>query len=236
MELMRLQKFLSSAGVCSRRASEELIISGRVSVNGSIATLGMRVCAIDEVMVDGKKVSILAKKYIVLNKPEAVICSRGDDHGRTTVFDLIGSDDDGSLFHVGRLDFQSCGLIVITNDGEFANDLIHPSKSVVKGYEVYSNRPIARKLIEGFVRGVTSNGVRYKAQSCKLLKDTSGVLVELKEGKKREIREVFAYFEHTVLKLERVSIGCMKLSELGIKPGEYITFSREEVIRRVYGK
>lgn len=219
---VRLQKFLSSCGVASRRKSEELILSGAVTVDGVVAdVLGVKVSGNEDIRVNGKVISQAKKKYIVINKPEGYICSRGDNFGRKTIFDLLGGDNDSSLFYAGRLDFNSCGLLVLTNDGEFANRLIHPSNNVVKRYFVTSSCNIPDKVISRFTGGVNVDGVFYKAVKCFKSGESNSVYIELNEGKKREIREVFKYFGIPVLRLERVAIGNMELALLDLKQGEY---------------
>lgn len=237
-KIMRLQKYLSSAGVCSRRESEKYIEDGRVSINGRIAVLGDKVSSLDEVVFDEKRLSLCNKKYIVLNKPENVICSRKDERGRRTVFDLLKGDDknDTSLFHIGRLDYNSCGLIILTNDGDFANNIIHPSKSVVKGYLVTSQASldVAKNIAASFTRGITVDGIFYKAKMCKIQRDGKQMLIELKEGKKREIREVYKHFACEIIKLERIFIGNLRLKDLNILPGEYVSMTYDEIYNAVY--
>lgn len=237
-KIMRLQKYLSSAGVCSRRESEKYIEEGRVSINGKIAVLGDKVSSLDEVIFDGKRLNLCNKKYIILNKPENVICSRKDERGRRTVFDLLNDEDknDTSLFHIGRLDYNSCGLIILTNDGDFANNIIHPSKSVVKGYMVTSSASfeVAKNIASSFTRGITVDGIFYKAKLCKIQRDGKQMLIELKEGKKREIREVFKHFACKIMKLERVFIGKLRLADLHILPGEYVSMTYDEIYNAVY--
>lgn len=236
-EMMRLQKYLSSCGVSSRRGSEKIITSGRVKVNGAVVTqLGTKVDSSDIVEVDGEKVTVSTKKYIVINKPEGFVCTRNDEMGRKTVFDLLGKNDDPSIFHVGRLDMESSGLLILTNDGEFANNIIHPSKSVIKGYNVTSDRIIDKLLIDNFNKGIEIDGVFYKAVKCIANRDGKSVSIELKEGKKREIRVVFKHFSQNVTKLERVFIGFMRLYDICLKPGEYKEFSYDDLYRKIYIK
>ena len=237
-KMMRLQKYLSSAGVCSRRESEKYITDGRVTVNGKVAVLGDKVYPSDKVVFDGKELFLYNKKYIILNKPENVICSRKDEQGRKTVFDLLKGDDknDTSLFHIGRLDYNSCGMILLTNDGDFANNIIHPSKSVVKGYMVTSSASIdvAKNIAASFTRGITVDKVFYKAKMCQIQQDKKKMLIELKEGKKREIREVYKHFACEIIKLERIFIGKLRLADLNIQPGEYVSMSYDEIYDAIY--
>lgn len=237
-KVMRLQKYLSSAGVCSRRESEKYIIEGRVSINGRVAILGDKVHPLDKVFFDGKELSLFNKKYIILNKPENVICSRKDERGRKTVFDLLKGEDrnDTSLFHIGRLDYNSCGLILLTNDGDFANNIIHPSKSVVKGYMVTSTASfeVAKNIASSFTRGITVDGIFYKAKMCQIQQNKKQMLIELKEGKKREIREVYKHFACEIIKLERIFIGKLRLADLNIVQGEYISMTYDDIYDAIY--
>ena len=237
-KMMRLQKYLSSAGVCSRRESEKYITDGRVTVNGKVAILGDKVYPSDKVVFDGKELFLYNKKYIILNKPENVICSRKDERGRKTVFDLLKGDDknDTSLFHIGRLDYNSCGMILLTNDGDFANNIIHPSKSVVKGYMVTSSASfeVAKNIASSFTRGITVDGIFYKAKMCQIQQNKKQMLIELKEGKKREIREVYKHFACEIMKLERIFIGKLRLADLNIKQGEYVSMTYDEIYNAIY--
>ncbi len=232
---MRLQKFLSSCGVASRRGAEDLIVSGRIKINGVVVdTLGFKVTGNEIIEFDGKRLSVYAKKYIVINKPEGYLCTRKDTHGRKDVFELLGDVDDPSIFHVGRLDMDSCGLLILTNDGDFANTLIHPSTSINKGYLVECDIPVSIRLTKAFASGLEVGDVHYKALRCELMEDESFVLVELKEGKKREIREVFKSFSYRILKLERIFIGAMELQSLHLKSGEFKLFNKEEITKLIY--
>ncbi len=232
---MRLQRFLSSAGIASRRKSEEYILEGRVKVNGVVADrLGTRVSAGDVVEFDGRRMEISVKKYYLVNKPVDVICARTDDRGRKTLFDIL-EDKDPSLFNVGRLDYNSCGLIIVTNDGEFANNTIHPSSGIKKGYLVESDKSIDQNLVRSFVNGVVVEGIKYKACCIKQVSDKS-VIIELTEGKKREIRVVFGSFNQGIEVLRRIYIGGIRLEDYDIKEGASVSLTLDEIKGALHGR
>ena len=215
----RLQAFLAHAGVASRRASEKIILDGRVSVNGSVVTeLGTKVKAGDKVFVDGKQVfAEAAKRYVLLNKPVGYVCSMADEKGRPIAAELLKDKYSERLYNVGRLDMFSCGLIIFTNDGDFAKTLSHPSAEIEKEYVVDTSLPLPRGLAEDFERGMRVDGVFYKAKSAREL-NSHRMAVVLLEGKNREIRRVFESREAAIKRLCRVRIGNININEMA--PGE----------------
>jgi 23S rRNA pseudouridine2605 synthase len=230
----RLQKYLSSCGIASRRKSEELIEHGLVKVNGNVIT-GMGFCVSDDDVVEynGKIVKPSKKIYIILNKPPGFVCSRKDYLKRQTIYDIV-DDNKNSIFSVGRLDFSSCGIIILTNDGDFANELAHPSGNIIKTYVVESTEIVPDVLIEEFKKGILIEGIKYKALD---MKKISGKVCEifLHEGKKREIREVYKHFNIKIKKLERVAIGKMNLESLKIKQGEFKYYTLDQLKGKIYG-
>ena len=231
---MRLQKYLASCGIASRRKSEVYIISGRVSVNGKIIKEnGSKVNEGDLVEVDGTPVYPAFKKYYVMNKPAGYLCSKGDRWGRKTLYDLL-CDNDPSLFNVGRLDYMSSGLIILTNDGDFANSIMHPSKNIIKKYRVISKNAVPAKMIKKFQQGICIAGVKYTANN--IINDSSDrcLLIELSEGKKREIREVYKYFGIEILELKRISIGGLRLENLKLKEGDIRSFAKSDLEKAVF--
>lgn len=228
---LRLQKFLAEAGVASRRGGEALIQAGRVAVNGEVVRrLGTCVDpAHDTVTVDGRPLRPRRKRYYALHKPPGFLCTRQDERGRPTIYDLLPSDWEG-IYSVGRLDFDSEGLILLTNDGEFALRLTHPRYGVVKKYlAVVAGRVPAERLPE-FTRGVWHEGERLRARAVHLLSANarqSVVALELTEGKKREVRRLFAALGLEVKTLHRVQIGPIKLGEL--RPGKWRALTESEI-------
>jgi pseudouridine synthase len=226
----RLQKLLAAAGHGSRRHAEELITTGRVEVDGQVVTkLGTRV-DIDhqDVRVDGVALRLPKRKYYALNKPRGILSTNRDPSGRPRVIDLLPPDE--ALFPVGRLDASSEGLIVVTNDGELANQLTHPRYGIEKTYQVevagqLEPEQLARMrkgvhLAEGFARVVR---VSVKTQH----KSSTTLDMVLDEGRNREVRRILARVGHKVMRLKRVAIGPLKLGEL--PPGHFRPLSHREV-------
>jgi 23S rRNA pseudouridine2605 synthase len=235
MPLERLQKVLAHAGVASRRASEDLIQQGRVTVNGQVVTeLGVKVDPQrDEITVDGQTIARRSEKpvYIMLNKPVGVLSAAKDDRGRQTVVDLV--DVPERVYPVGRLDLKSEGLILLTNDGDLAEKLTHPRYHLEKEYQVLvRGKPSSQTLahwrsgevkVEGKLTG-TAVIERLNPEG-----DNFWLKVILTEGRKRQIREVAKSLGHPVLRLERVRIGPLKLGRL--KPGRWRHLAPAEVQR-----
>lgn len=227
----RLQKFLAEAGVASRRACEEIIESGRVCVNGQpVRLLGSKVDpAHDQVTLDGKPVRTRRKAYIVLHKPAACVCSRKDEAGRATVYDLLPKEW-GNLYSVGRLDYGTEGLLFLTNDGEFALRLTHPRYGVRKRYVVTAEGRVDATMLKQFTAGVWHKGERLKAERVWLLSASNSrsvVDLELAEGKNREVRRLFESQGLNVMRLVRTQIGRIKLGEL--PPGKWRTLTEPEI-------
>jgi 23S rRNA pseudouridine2605 synthase len=238
---MRLQVFLAHAGVASRRTAESLIAQGKVTVNGNKVTApGSKVLPGDEVRFDGRSVKIESRLlYLVLNKPPLYICSSSDPQGRPLALDLLpayrqsGTGEAGSpssirLYNVGRLDYLSTGLIIFTNDGEFAARLGHPRAQIEKEYLVESTSPIPDKVLEEFERGLIIEGILYRARQIERTGRKS-LRVVLIEGKNREIRRVFSHFHLHPQRLQRVRIGPVCLGSL--KEGDSRPLTAEELAK-----
>jgi 23S rRNA pseudouridine2605 synthase len=227
-EKIRLQAFLAHCGVASRRASEKIILDGRVTVNDVVVTeLGTKVSATDIVLVDGKKIALEEnKRYVLLNKPTGYVCSSNDEKGRDSAIDLLKDSFSERLYNVGRLDMFSSGLIIFTNDGDFAAKLSHPSSELEKEYIVDSSLPLPRGLAEEFMHGVRVDGVFYK---CKFAKELNShrMQIVLIEGKNREIRRVFESKNVAIKRLVRVRIGNIEMNKL--PPGEHRILTESEV-------
>ena len=227
-ENIRLQAFLAHCGVASRRASEQIILDGRVSVNGNVVTeLGTKVFPSDKVLVDGKEVHLEeSKRYVLLNKPLGYVCSQSDEKDRPVAVDLLKSKYKERLYNVGRLDMFSHGAIIFTNDGDFAAKLSHPSAEIEKEYLVETSFALPRYLAEDFRRGIRIDNVFYKAKDAQEL-NSHKMRVVLVEGKNREIRRVFESREAVIKNLKRVRIGCVELGDL--QPGESRNLTNAEV-------
>ena len=229
--LVRLQKFLAEAGVASRRAGERVILEGRVRVNGQpVAQLGAKVDPQhDRVTVDGKAVQARRKLYLALNKPRGCVCSRNDEHDRPTIYELL-PEEWTTVNSVGRLDYDTEGLIFLTNDGEFALRLTHPRYGVRKRYLAIVDGAVTEEMLREFQRGVYHAGERLRAAGGWIVSATakqSVVELELTEGKNREVRRLFETRSLTVKKLLRTQIGKIKLAEL--KPGRWRTLTASEI-------
>lgn len=217
---VRLQKFLADSGVASRRASERLIVEGRVTVNGEVQTkLGTKVRSDgDRVAVDGRPVEPRRKLYVAVNKPPGFVCTRRDELSRQTVLDLIPREWD-SLFPVGRLDRESEGLIFLTNDGDFSLRLTHPRYGVLKRYRAWVTGKLEPHQLEPLTQGVEHEGDVLKAERVWLLESNNSrtlVEIELAQGKNREIRRMFLALSREVERLQRIQIGPIRLAELPI--------------------
>lgn len=221
---MRLQKRLAQAGVASRRKAEDLIREGSVKVNGEIITeMGFLVDFHDVIEVHGVIIEKEDLQYYVLNKPSKVISSVKDDRNRTTVIDLI-NDPQHRLFPVGRLDYYSTGLILITNDGEFANLLTHPSSQITKQYHVRVEGLLSPQAISQVRSGLETPEANYlPAKLFSIKPDTKRNYthfdMEIIEGKNRQIRKMFSFLGFEVQKLHRQQIGPLTLEKL--QPGQF---------------
>lgn len=225
---IRLQVYLAHAGVASRRASEQIILDGRVTVNGEVVTeLGTKVSSEDKITVDGKLVTLEEKKrYVLLHKPAGYVCSLKDEKGRDVAADLLKSHFTERLYNVGRLDMFSAGLIIFTNDGDFAAKVSHPSSEIEKEYIVETSVMIPEDLPKQFLKGIRIEGVFYKAKDVELLTKRK-LRVVLIEGKNREIRRVFEHFQIGIKSLTRMRIGTIKNNNL--QAGQFRELTKEEI-------
>lgn len=227
----RLQKYMSSCGVASRRKCEEIILSGKVKVNGVLVNeVGTKVDpSKDIVEYDGKIISKEENKvYIMLNKPEGYISSVKDEKGRDTILDIVKVKE--RIYPIGRLDYDSSGLLLLTNDGEIYNKIIHPRVEIMKKYIAVVKGEITEKDIKKFEIGIDIGGYITAPAKLKIIsldKDVSTVEIGIHEGKNRQIRKMCAALNHEVLSLKRISIGEIKLGYL--KRGEYRNLNKEEV-------
>jgi len=217
--------------VASRRTGERFILEGRVSVNGAtVRLLGSKVEPDrDQVAVDGKPVRARKLVYVALNKPAGCVCSRQDELNRPTIYELIPREWN-TVQSVGRLDYNSEGLIFLTNDGQFALRLTHPRYGVRKKYLATVEGEVTREMLQLFKRGVYHEGERLQALAAKVIsgtRDKSVVELELGEGKNREVRRLFESQALTVKKLLRTQVGRIRLGEL--KPGKWRTLNAAEI-------
>ncbi len=240
MAVERLQKILSNAGVSSRRQAEELILAGRVAVDGVVVSeLGARADPdVNEVTLDGVPVLRGRYRYFVLHKPAGIITTSSDELGRETVLDLVPIGD-VQLHAVGRLDRDSEGLVILTNDGHLTDLLTHPRHQVEKEYLAGLDAPLSRRDIERLVRGIEDGGERLRAASARPAVSppapeggdpppaAAWMLLTLREGKNREIRRMMTALGRKVLLLRRIRVGPLVLGTLG--PGAFRELTPEEV-------
>lgn len=231
---IRLQAFLAHSGVASRRACESIILSGRVKINGNVASeLGVRVMLGDSVSLDGRPVGPEGRmRYILLNKPAGYISAMSDPEGRPLASDLLTGVEE-RVYNVGRLDQWSSGLLIFTNDGDLASILVHPSGGIEKEYEIVADSALGDDFITAFGTGIEIDGVSYRATSLKRIGPDS-VMAILLEGKNREIRRVLEHFGRRAKVLRRVRIGPLTLD--GLAEGSYRELRADEVAAlRGYG-
>lgn len=221
--LIRLQKILSQQGIASRRHAEELITAGRVQVNGKVITeLGTKIDpSIDKLMVDQRALDLhqpQTRQVILFHKPVAVICTKNDPQGRTTIFQLLPTNY-RNFYYVGRLDYNSSGALLLTNDGDLANRLSHPSHHIPKTYTVMVRGVPTPQILQQWQKGVNLDGqMTLPAQVTILDKrgDRSLLKIVLREGRNRQIRRVAELLGYPVISLERVSIGAITLDHLPV--------------------
>ena len=233
MEKIRVQKLLSDAGYCSRRRAEALITAGKVKCNGHPVHLGDKALPTDLLTVNGERVYLPRKKvfrYIMLNKPRGYVTTLSDEQGRRCVTDLLDGIEE-RVYPVGRLDRNSEGLLLFTNDGSFANGIMHPSRQVSKTYRVTVRPPVSEEQLAQMAAGVKLDD-GFQTAPANIVEKVSEptrvvLLVTLHEGKKREVRRMCDAVGLEVVRLRRISIGPLKLGML--KPGEWRDLTSEEL-------
>ncbi len=235
-KLVRIHKFIAEMGVCSRRAAEQLISDGQVTVDGVPATIGQKVDPFAQRIVVCGKTLKAAKKpealVLMMNKPRGVVCTNDDPFGAKTVFDILPPLFAKSrLFCAGRLDKDSEGMLILTGDGELAQKLMHPSMNVIKRYRVLLTKPLDPSHIKVLLNGIEVEGERLSAEKVIVLKKTSApgrdLEIHLVHGRKREIRRMVEALGYFVERLARFQIGKLRLR--GIGPGHVRALNKEEI-------
>ena len=232
---MRLNKYIAECGVCSRRKADELIAEGRVSVNGRKVTgPGADVGGKDTVYLDGKKIVPVAHyEYVMLNKPKGCVTTVSDDRGRKTVIDIVRGDyPDTRLFPVGRLDYDTEGLLILTTDGDLCNRITHPANEIEKVYTAKVEGKVTEDELATLRRGVVLDGRRTGKCRAKLLSydakaNISSIEIAIREGLNREVRRMFESLGKQVTFLKRVAIGDLRLR--GVDRGSYRKLTKEEI-------
>ena len=229
--MVRLQKAIADSGFCSRRKAEEYIVKGKVFVNGErITELGSKVEGNEEIIVDGNAISKQDKEYYILYKPRGVISSTKDDKGRKTVVDFFSSNK--RLYPVGRLDYDTTGIILLTNDGEFANMMLHPKNKIPKVYIAKLEGIIDGYSIKKIKSGIIIDGIKcipdiVKLKSADKKSNTCIVEITIHDGRNHEVKRIFESAGYNVIKLKRESIAFLTLQ--GLSSGEFRKLTIKEV-------
>jgi pseudouridine synthase len=221
---------MAACGVASRRKCEEIIGQGVVTVNGSVVTeVGTKIDEdSDQVCVHGKKLTLSPKKYYIMNKPAGYVTTNADEFGRKTVFDFLKDQD--RIFAVGRLDRDSAGLLILTNDGEFSQEVSHPKNRIPKTYEVFTKGKPNQEQISMLAKGIYIDGYRTSRAKVRLAGMRNGNAVSritLCEGKNRQVRKMYASVGLPVKRLTRIGIG--GFSDRSLKPGAYRRLKKKEI-------
>ena len=228
----RLQKLIAKSGFCSSRKAEDLIKQGKVLVNGSIVKeLGTKASFSDEILVDGQLIEYEEKEYYLFYKPRSVVCTTKDDKGRKTVLDYF-DDVDKRLYPVGRLDYDTTGLLLLTNDGEFANLLMHPSSKIDKYYVAKVKGIVTSDEVKMLKKGIILDGKkiypsRVKVKSINKKSMTTIIHITVHDGINHEVKRLMESVGHEVIKLKRESIAFLSLS--GLSSGEKRKLTKKEV-------
>lgn len=228
---IRLNKYLSNAGVCSRREADVLIQTGVVTVNGEIITeLGYKIKKGDKVQYDGETINAETKRYVLLNKPKGFITTMDDPLGRKTVMRLVFNACKERIYPVGRLDRETTGLLLFTNDGDLAKKLTHPRYEATKIYHVETDKPVQSEHLELLMRGIDLEDGRIQADKAEYVKDGKSsreVGIEIHSGKNRIVRRMFEKLGYEVVKLDRVQFA--SLTKKDLPRGYYRHLTEQEV-------
>ena len=228
MDYIRLQKYMADCGIASRRKCEEIILQGKVKVNGETVTeLGTKVCDEDEVTVDNKPIKKVFKKvYIAMNKPVGYITSVSDEFDRPTVLNLVEDEIETRIYPVGRLDFDTEGLLLMTNDGDLTYKLTHPKHTIYKKYVATLNDVPHPKDIERLKKGVVIDGKKTQQPKVNWLRDNV-VEISISEGRNRQVRKMFEAIGYNVVNLQRIAIGNLTLGNIPL--GRWRHLSNSEI-------
>ena len=227
----RLQKIIANSGYCSRRKAEELIEKGKVSVNGiTITDLGTKANVSDTIIVEGNKIETSNKEYILLYKPRGIVSTTNDEKGRKTVVDLVETEN--RLYPVGRLDYDTSGLLLLTNDGELTNLLIHPKNEIQKQYIAKIDTAVNPQIIKKLSSGVIIDGKKTRADRVKIKKldrrkNKTIIEIVIHEGKYHQVKRMFEEIGYNVESLKREKFAFLGLK--GLKSGEYRHLTTKEV-------
>lgn len=232
----RLQKLIANSGYCSRRKAEDLILKGKVRLNGEVVTeLGIKASFGDEIIVEGNLIEYEEKEYYLFYKPRSVVCTTSDDKGRKTVLDFF-DDVTKRIYPVGRLDYDTTGLLLLTNDGQFANLMMHPKSKIDKFYVAKVKGIVTAEEVRTLKNGIILDGKKIIPTRVKLKKIdknnmTSIVEITIHDGINHEVKRLMESINHEVIKLKREAFGFLNLS--GLKSGEKRILTTKEV-KRLY--
>tara|TARA_A100000164_G_scaffold268376_1_gene240286 strand:- start:142 stop:867 length:726 start_codon:yes stop_codon:yes gene_type:complete len=229
-KLIRINKYISNSGICSRREADKLILKGKVYINNKkIKTLGIKISNQDVVKIDGRVISIEKKEYLLLNKPKNFITTLDDPENRKTVKDLIKGATKKRLFPVGRLDRNTTGLLIFTNDGDLSKKLTHPSYKIKKIYHITIDKPIELNDYKTIQNGFQLDGDEIKVDRIAIIDENKkNIGLEIHIGKNRIVRRIFEHFNYDVKKLDRVMIG--PITKKKLKRGDW-RFLKDSEIR-----
>ncbi|QSE98278.1 pseudouridine synthase [Fulvivirga lutea] len=227
---IRLNKFIANAGVCSRREADKLIAAGDIKVNGQVVTeLGFKVNPGDKVQYKGKVLKTEKLVYVLLNKPKGFITTTDDPHERKTVMELVKNACEERIYPVGRLDRETTGLLLFTNDGEMAVKLAHPSNNIKKIYRVEIDKPITKAHFEQLNEEITLEDGPVKIDEVAILEDMQTLGLEIHVGKNRIVRRIFEHFGYQVMKLDRVVYAT--LDKTNLQRGKWRHLNEREVMK-----
>ena len=229
-EKFRLNKFIAHSGLCSRRKAGDLVKSGQIKLNGKVETNpAVEVTDDDRVEYKGKRLRREEREvYILMNKPKGVITSLTDEHERKTVIDVLGKDVNERVYPVGRLDFNTTGLLLLTNDGELSHQLTHPSYEVKKVYEVELDRPLSEGDFQKIKKGLVLEDGRIEVDGLSCKDDRRIVGIEIHSGRNRIVRRIFEKLDYTIIKLDRVRFA--GLTKKNLPRGKYRRLTKKEII------
>lgn len=229
-EKFRLNKFIAHSGLCSRRKAGDLVKSGQIKLNGKVETNpAVEVTDDDRVEYKGKRLRREEREvYILMNKPKGVITSLTDEHERKTVIDVLGKEVNERVYPVGRLDFNTTGLLLLTNDGELSHQLTHPSYEVKKVYEVELDRPLSEGDFQKIKKGLVLEDGRIEVDGLSCKDDRRIVGIEIHSGRNRIVRRIFEKLDYTIIKLDRVRFA--GLTKKNLPRGKYRRLTKKEII------
>ncbi|MDA3855700.1 MAG: pseudouridine synthase [Candidatus Woesearchaeota archaeon] len=237
-EKIRVQKFIALSGLCSRRNAEDLIKEGKVKVNGEVISIGDQCLKTDKIEVNDEVISFDLDDlvYIVMNKSSGYVTTNADEFGRETIYDFLDEKDKkDNLFSVGRLDMDTSGLLILTNDGHFAQSIIHPSQDIAKEYIVQTEKELRIEDQKKLEEGVMLDEYRLKPLQIRRI-GPNKYIARIYEGRKRQIRRMFELLDYEVTNLHRISIGGLDLKEMNLEFKQYAFVTKKFLQDKIFVK